>query len=168
MKNLHVNLASIKKKAVFLILIIELLSLLTLTAQDETALAINAPRPLVLTTQIENLSTRIENLCRVPVSDGLMMQPLQGAQKVFDAKVINNPGSIYDPVRIEIEVKESRFVDVRVFDMQGKEILKKRLGYLIPGKQRYELNSEGLNTVGNYILILFAEDQTSTMIFVRM
>lgn len=168
MKNLHINLASIKRKAIFLILIIEVLSLLTLTAQDGTTLAINAPGPVVLTPRMEPPSAWVDNPGKVPSSDDLVMPPLQDAQIVFEAKVINNPGSIFDPVRIEFDLKENRFIDARIFDMRGKEVYKKRLGFFIPGRQRFELNTEGLNTVGNYVLVLFAEDQTSTMIMVRM
>jgi hypothetical protein len=86
----------------------------------------------------------------------------------FKVKVINNPGSIYDPVRIEFELPESRFVDVKIFDMRGKEMFEKRLGYLYEGRHKFELYAEGLRSVGNYVLVLFAEDRTSNLIFVRM
>lgn len=86
----------------------------------------------------------------------------------FRVKVLNNPGSVFDPVRIAFELPESRFVDVKIFDMRGKEMYEKRLGYLYEGTYEFELFAEGLRTAGNYVLVLFAEDRTSTLIFVRM
>lgn len=83
-------------------------------------------------------------------------------------EILNNPGSIYDPVRIKFELPESRFVEVKIFDMQAQKIFEKRLGYLFEGSYEYELYTEGMNSVGNYVLVLFAEDRTSTIIFVRM
>lgn len=89
-------------------------------------------------------------------------------QNLLEVKILNNPGSIFDPVKIKFELPVSRFVDVKIFDLRGKKVFEKRLGYLFEGNYEYELVADGLSGVGNYVLVLFAEDRTSTMIFVRM
>ncbi len=89
-------------------------------------------------------------------------------ENLIELKILNNPGSIYDPVKIKFELPNSRFVDVKIFDLRGKKVFEKRLGYLFEGNYEYELIADGLSGVGNYVLVLFAEDRTSTVIFVRM
>jgi hypothetical protein len=88
--------------------------------------------------------------------------------KPFEIAVINNPGSLYDPVKVTFNLPKDRVVHAKIFDMRGTEMFEKRLGYLNRGKHNVDLYAEGIHFAGNYVLVLFAEDISATVIFVKM
>lgn len=102
-----------------------------------------------------------------PVEEVKLQTPAPSEQKI-SILIKNNPGSFYDPVKIEFTLPESRVVFVKIFNLNGEELYDKRLGYHLPGTHNTELIAEGLQVPGNFILALFTEDQLTTVQLVRM